>query len=140
MTRKLLISFVVVLALAGGALAEAASPAKTKLTISASAFEGVNTFSGFVISKKDGCHNGRTVRVYERVGRSRNLKRDEKIGSDRATPNGDGSQYRVDTEEGGTFYAYVKATRKCKAAFSKAISQPEPEEAPEEQPEEQPEQ
>ena len=57
-------------------MTEAASPAKTKLTISASTFEGVNTFSGFVISKKDGCHNGRTVRVYERAGATRNLKRD----------------------------------------------------------------
>jgi hypothetical protein len=128
MTRKPPIALVAVLAVAaGGTLAEAATQTKTKLNISASTFEGVNTLSGFVISKKDACHNGRTVHVYERVGSSRNLRRDEKIGSDKATPNGDGSQYRVDTEEGGTFYAYVKATRKCKAAFSKAVSQPEPE-------------
>jgi hypothetical protein len=134
MTRKLLTALAAVLALAaGGAIADAASPAKTRLTISVSTFEGENTFSGFVYSKKDACHNGRTVHLYERVGATRNLRRDEKIGTDKATPNQDGSQYAIHTEEGGTFYAYVKPTRKCKAAFSKAISPPE-EEPLEEQP------
>jgi hypothetical protein len=134
MTRKLTIAVVAVLALAvGGALAEAAGPAKTKLTISVSTFEGENTFSGFVTSKRDACHNGRTVHLYQRTGSTRNLRRDEKIGTDKATPNQDGSQYAIRTEEGGTFYAYVKPTRKCKAAFSKAVSPPE-EEPVEEQP------
>jgi hypothetical protein len=88
-----------------------------------------------VTSKKDACHNGRTVHLYERVGSKRNLRRDEKIGTDRATPSQDGSPYAIHTEEGGTFYAYVKPTRKCKAAFSKAISPRKAEEEPvEEQP------
>jgi hypothetical protein len=134
MTRKLLIALVALLALAaGGAIADAASPAKTRLSISASAFEGENTFSGFVRSKKQACHNGRTVHLYKRLGETRSLRQDEKIGTDRATPNQDGSQYAIHTEEGGTFYAYVKPTRKCKAAFSKSISAPE-EEPIEEQP------
>jgi hypothetical protein len=127
MTRKLFTTVVAVLAVAaGGTVAEAATPAKTKLTISGgTGGPGGNSFSGFVISKRDSCHIGRTVTLYEQVGATRSLKRDEKIGTDQATPNGDGSQYFIDTEEGGTFYAYVKATRKCKAAFSKSVSPPE---------------
>jgi hypothetical protein len=128
MTRKLFAAVVAVLAVGAGATtaAQAGTPAKTRLTISAGTGDpGVTTFSGFVISKRDSCHNGRNVVLYQRVGASRNPKRDEKIGTDRATPNGDGSQYFIDTEDGGTFYAYVKATRNCKAAFSKAVSPPE---------------
>jgi hypothetical protein len=106
----------------------AASRAKTKLTISASTFEGENTFSGFVTSKRQSCHVDRKVYVYEQVGRSRSLRRDELIGTDRATPNGPGSQYRVDTAQGGRFYAYAKATRRCNAAFSKTVRPPEVEE------------
>ena len=47
--------------------------------------------------------------IYRKIGRK--VKR---AGSDIATPNQDGSQYKVSLPE-GTYYAKVGATKKCKA-------------------------
>ena len=130
MTRKLSTALVALLAVAaaGTATVAEAATSKTKLSISASTGNGENRFGGFVKSSRDSCHNGRKVYLYKQKGRKRNLKRDKKVGSERATPNQDGSQYNIGTEESGKFYTYVKATRRCKSALSKVVRNVEPEE------------
>jgi len=88
-------------------------------------------FSGFVVSKKQNCQNGRNVTLYKQKGKKPNVKKDKKIGSDKATPNGDGAQYHIRTEAQGKFYVYVKKNSKCKALRSKVMKAepaPEPEE------------
>jgi hypothetical protein len=117
MSRKLLVGFMVA-ALAAAALASATTAGaatRTKLTISAQ--EG--GFSGFVISALDKCHNGRKVTLYKKKGTKPRPKKDKRIGTDVATPNGDGSQWRIDTDQRGKFYAYVSRSKGCGAAYSK---------------------
>ena len=135
MTRKLATSLVALLAVAvaGTATIAEAATSKTKLSISASTGNGKNRFGGFVRSSRDSCHNGRRVYLYKQKGRKRSLKRDKKLASERATPNQDGSQYALGTEETGKFYTYVKATRRCKSALSKVVRNVEPEEEEEEE-------
>jgi hypothetical protein len=89
-------------------------------------------FSGFVVSKKSNCHNGRKVTLYKKKGSKPNVRKDKKVGSDIATPNGDGSQYNIRTEAQGKFYAYTAKKGKCKALRSKVLKAepaPEPEDA-----------
>ena len=52
----------------------------------------------------------------------RNVRRDKKIGSDRATPNGDGSRCRIDFEGSGKYYTYVKQTKSCGRADSRVVT------------------
>ena len=119
MQRKLLTGVLgaMVAAVALVPTATAGSAVKSKVTISAQ--EG--SFSGFVLSEDDDCHNGRKVTLYRRKAgvRKPNYKKDRKIGSDIATPNQDGSQWKIDIEQRGKYYAHVKKTRGCRAAYSK---------------------
>src|SRR5215217_596656 len=98
MTRKILVG-----ALTAAAAAVALVPSSmaggasiNKLTISPQ--EG--SFSGFVLSPKENCTSDRKVTLYKRkLGvRKPNYKKDRKIGSDNATPNGDGAQWKIDIE------------------------------------------
>ena len=117
MSRKLLIgALVTALAAALVSATMAGAATKTKLTISAQE----SGFSGFVISDDGECHNGRKVTLYKKKGKKRRPRKDRKIGSDIATPNGPGSQWRIDAEgTRGKFYAYVKRGNGCSRAFSK---------------------
>ena len=59
--------------------------------------------------------------LYAVTGRTRSLLRDRRIGTDYAQPNGPDSMWSVDTDEDCRFYAYVKATGACAAAFSPIV-------------------
>lgn len=84
--------------------------------------DGGNRISGVVVSARESCHNNRKVLLFKRKGSKRNVRRDKKIGSDRATPNGDGSQFRIDFEGSGKYYAYVKKSKRCGGAYSGVVS------------------
>ena len=84
--------------------------------------DGGNRISGVVVSGRESCHNNRKVFLFKKKGRVRNVRRDTKIGSDRATPNGDGSQFRIDFEGSGKYYAYVKKSKSCGGAYSRVVS------------------
>jgi hypothetical protein len=123
MTRKLFVVLAItVTALSGAAIAEA----RTRTSITDTSVnpndEGGNRISGVVVSGREKCHNNRKVVLFKKKGRKRNVRRDEKIGSDRATPNGDGSQYRIDFEGSGKYYTYVKQTKGCGRAYSGVVS------------------
>ena len=125
-TRKLTSALAALLAVgAAGAATVAHAASSARISISATSADDANRFSGFVTSSRDSCHNGRTVHLYKQRGRTRSVGRDTRVGSDRATPNQDGSQYSIATGQSGRFYAYVKATRSCNAAFSKVVSSAE---------------
>jgi len=78
-------------------------------------------FFGYVKSKKESCESGRKVTLLKQTGRKRNVRRDQKIGSDIAQPNGPDSMWSINTDGQGKFYAYVKATKNCGKAFSKTV-------------------
>jgi len=99
--------------------AEARSSAKARASLSIEA--SAPGFSGELVSSRESCQDGRKVTVFKQKGRSRNLRRDRKVGSDIARPNGDSALWHVDTGPEGRYYAYVKATRKCKAAVSRTV-------------------
>ena len=123
MTRKLFVVLALtVIALSGAAIAEART--KTRITdISVNPNdEGGNRISGVLVSGREKCHNNREVLLFRKRGRERNVRRDRRIGSDRATPNGDGSQFRIDFEGSGKYYTYVKQTRSCSRAYSGIVS------------------
>jgi hypothetical protein len=132
MIRKLFLgglgAAAVALALVPSSMAGGASV--NKLTISG----GDGSFSGFVLSPNEDCTGGRKVTLYKRKSgvRKRNYKRDRKIDSDIATPNGDGAQWSVrDIPSRGKYYAHVKKKGSCKALYSKVkkgTPAPEPEE------------
>ena len=106
------------------AAASAAARAKTTITDTSvnPNDDGGNRISGVVVSGRENCHNNRKVVLFKKKGRKRNVRRDKKIGSDRATPNGDGSQYRIDFEGSGKYYTYVKQTKSCGRAYSGIVS------------------
>ena len=129
--RKLFVGVLVTataaVALAPSSMAGGASV--NKLTITG----GDGSFSGFVLSPNENCTANRKVTLYKRKSsvRKRNYKKDRKVGSDIATPNGDGAQWKVDIETKGKYYAHVKKKGSCKAMYSKVkrgIPAPPPEE------------
>ena len=97
--------------------AKKGSKARTSISIESSA----PGFSGEVTSGRSECQNGRKVTVYQQLNKKRSTKRDRKIGSDIAQPNGDAAMYHVDTGPEGKFYAVAKETKKCKKAVSRSI-------------------
>lgn len=78
-------------------------------------------FSGELVSRRESCQNERKVILFQQTGKHRNTRKDKKIGSDIAQPNGDAAMWHVDTGPTGKYYAYAKATKKCKAAVSRTI-------------------
>ena len=105
-------------ALAGLPAVASAGPTATTVTIEAQ--EG--GFFGYVKSRKEACEYNRTLALYKQTGSKRNLRRDRKIGTDKPQPNGPDSMWSISVDGGGRFYAYVKATATCAAAYSKTIS------------------
>ena len=101
------------------ALAGVASAAtSTKVTIQVEE----RGFSGHVKSREEeACEAGRKVTLYKQTGRKRNPRRDRKIGTDIAQPNGPDSMWSIGTDESGRFYAYVKKTARCAAAYSRTV-------------------
>jgi hypothetical protein len=104
--------------------ADAKSKSSTKITIKAQQ----GGFFGQVKSKRESCKNERKVILYKRKGRKPNRKKDKKIGSDIAQPNGDGVMWSINTDDQGKFYAYAKSTSKCKRGLSKSAKAEEPSE------------
>jgi hypothetical protein len=78
-------------------------------------------FSGELVSSRESCESNRKVVLYKQKGGSRNRRKDKKVGSDIAQPNGDAGMWHVDSAPTGKYYAYVAATKKCKAAVSRSI-------------------
>ena len=99
------------------AQAKKVSKAATSLSIEPSA----PGFSGELVSKRESCESNRKVVLYKQKGSSRNRRKDTKVGSDIAQPNGDAGMWHVDSGPTGKYYAYVAATKKCKAAVSRSI-------------------
>jgi hypothetical protein len=93
--------------------------AATATTVTIKAQEG--GFFGYVKSKKGACEAGRKVSLYRQTGKKRNGRSDKRIGTDTAQPNGPDSMWSINTDKSGKFYAYVKATSKCAAAYSATI-------------------
>jgi hypothetical protein len=73
-------------------------------------------FFGFVSSPKHKCELNRKVKLYK-VRRGA----DQKIGSDIAQPNGPDSQWSINTDKSGKFYAKVGATDTCGKAVSEVV-------------------
>jgi hypothetical protein len=118
-SRKFPIAVVVLaicgaLALAGIALA---ANAETKVTIQAQ----VGGFFGFVHSSKQSCEAGRKVALFKQKGSTQNLSQDTKIGTDIAQPNGPDSQWSINTNKTGRFYAHVGKIPGCKPDFSRTV-------------------
>ncbi len=78
-------------------------------------------FSGELASSRESCESNRKVVLYKQKGSHRNRRKDKKVGSDIAQPNGDAGMWHVDSGPTGKYYAYVAATKKCKAAVSRSI-------------------
>ncbi len=100
------------------AVAGAREPAKTRVSIEAEA----GGFFGYVHSpKQDPCELNRKVKLYKQKGSEHNRRVDEKIGSDVAQPNGPDSQWNVNTNKSGKFYAFTKPVDGCKGDYSKTV-------------------
>jgi hypothetical protein len=78
-------------------------------------------FSGELVSSRESCESNHKVVLYKQKGGSRNRRKDKKVGSDIAQANGDAGMWHVDSGPTGKYYAYVAATKKCKAAVSRSI-------------------
>jgi hypothetical protein len=116
---RLVVAVAAVALLAVGVVGSADAARKSKTRISIRAQE--DGFFGSVKSRRESCADNRKVVLYKRTGRRVNRRRDERIGSDRAQPNGDRFRWSINTDEEGRFYAYSKATRKCASAFSRVV-------------------
>ena len=109
--------FAAVLAVAVVAVMAIASVAfaGTKTSVSIEAQQG--GFFGYVHSpKQDPCELNRKVKLYK-VKRSGDVK----VGTDIAQPNGPDSQWSINTDLSGKFYAKVPATDKCDKAVSDTV-------------------
>jgi hypothetical protein len=78
-------------------------------------------FFGYVMSHNQKCEAGRKVVLYKQTGTVHRPSQDIKIGSDIAQPNGPHSMWSINTSRSGRFYAHVRATASCQAAFSKTV-------------------
>jgi hypothetical protein len=116
-TAAVIVALCGALVFAGIALAHAA---RTKVTIQAQQ----GGFFGYVHTRNSAaqrCEAGRKVILFKQKGSSRDPRQDKKIGTDIAQPNGPDSQWSVNTNKSGLFYA--KAPRKpgCKAGYSPTV-------------------
>lgn len=122
--RVAAVAVVTALAALGTAGSAGAAKPKSSTKISIEAQQG--GFFGMVKSSRESCKNGRKVILYKRKGKKPNRKKDKRIGSDIAQPNGDGVMWSINTDDQGKFYAYAKATKKCKRGLSKVVRAEEP--------------
>ena len=98
--------------------AEAATKAKSTLTIQA---EGVDLF-GKVKSTKLSCLGNRTVKVYKQKGTTQSPSTDPVIASDTSERVGDHGEWSVgNTGMEGKFYARTRGTLECTGATSTTI-------------------
>jgi hypothetical protein len=102
-----------VLAVAG-ALAVPALAGAAQSDVSIQAEQG--GFFGYVHSPKQNCELNRTVELFKvRAGD------DKLIGTDTAQPNGPDSQWFVNTNKPGSFYAHIAKKGNCAAATSPVV-------------------
>jgi len=97
-----------------------ASGANTRVTIQAQQ----GGFFGFVHTRKSAsekCENGRTVILYKQKGSDQKPSQDTKIGTDIAQPNGPDSQWSINTNKSGKFYAKAPKKPGCAAGFSDTV-------------------
>lgn len=123
MRGKAFLVFVVVAlfgAVAMASLAGAASRADTKVTIHGQDGD----FQGRVLSDRQRCLGGRTVKVYKQKGDRQDPSRDKVIGKDTSERHGDHGDWSIGNSgfKRGDFYAKVTRTDGCKSDFSKTIS------------------
>jgi hypothetical protein len=118
---KLLVLIAACAAVALTAVAYAATPATTTVTI-----KGPNgDFHGTVDSPKlNRCAKGRTIRVYKQKGSAQDPKNDTQIGSDTAELQGDHGVWSTGNSgfKSGRFYARARKKEGCRAASSKTIT------------------
>ena len=118
--RKLSIAAAIVAVCGPAALAGTAGAsggAATTVTIQAQQ----GGFFGYVKSHNQQCEAGRKVALFKETGSVQKPSQDIKIGSDIAQPNGPHSMWSINTNKSGRFYAHVRATPGCQAAFSKTV-------------------
>jgi len=119
-THKLAATVLAVASLGVASLGAAGSAeAATGAEVSIEAQQG--GFFGNVHSSKGSCESGRKVVLFKQKGKRRNSRKDSKIGSDIAQPNGPDSMWSINTERQGKFYAVAKATKECKESVSKTV-------------------
>ena len=97
-----------------------ASGANTRVTIQAQQ----GGFFGFVHTRKSAsekCENGRKVILYKQKGSDQKPSQDTKIGTDIAQPNGPDSQWSINTNKSGKFYAKAPKKPGCAAGFSDTV-------------------
>jgi hypothetical protein len=117
-------SAIAVLVVASAALVFAgialAADASTKVTIQAQQ----GGFFGLVHTKNSAaerCEANRKLILYKQTGSSQRPRQDIKIGSDIAQPNGPDSQWFVNTNKSGKFYAKAPPKTGCLAGFSPTV-------------------
>jgi hypothetical protein len=118
--RKLSIATAIVAVCAPIALAgTAGASGGVATTVTIQAQQG--GFFGYVMSHDQKCEAGRKVVLFKQTGSAHKPSQDIKIGSDIAQPNGPHSMWSINTNTSGRFYAHVRATVGCQAAFSKTV-------------------
>jgi hypothetical protein len=99
------------------ATAGASGGATTSVTIQAQQ----GGFFGYVKSQNQSCEAGRKVVLFKQTSSVQKPSQDVKIGSSIAQPNGPHSMWSINTNTSGRFYAHVRTTPSCQAAFSKTV-------------------
>jgi ribosomal protein L27 len=118
-TRKLSAGIVAALMVGVLVMASMAVASGAATTVSIKAQQG--GFFGYVHSDKQKCEAGRKVVLYKQKGTEQKPTQDTKIGHDFAQPNGPDSQWSINTNKSGRFYAKAVETSSCHKAFSKTV-------------------
>ncbi len=106
---------VLAVALAAVIATAAIAIAATPTSVSIEAQQG--GFFGYVHSpRQDPCELNRKVKLFKHKKSG-----DVKVGTDIAQPNGPDSQWSINTDLRGKFYAKVPATDKCAKAVSDTV-------------------
>jgi hypothetical protein len=119
MRTKLVAAGVAAALVAGTAVAAIAmAPTPTKVTIQA---QQGGFFGDVHSSKQDPCELNRKVKLFKQTGSVQKPHSDTLIGTDIAQPNGSDSQWSINTNKHGRFYARTPAKGICAAGASKTI-------------------
>ncbi|SRR6266487_6547577 len=118
--RKMLLATATVAALTMALALAAVALAGTATKVTIEAQQG--GFFGFVhSSKQDPCELNRKVKLYKQKGSEQKPHTDRLIGTDIAQPNGPDSQWSINTDKSGKFYARTPAKGICDRGASKTI-------------------
>jgi hypothetical protein len=117
--KKLIAAVVAVFVCGAIAFAGIAVASGAATTVSIKAQKG--GFFGYVHSDKQKCEANRKVVLYKQKGSEQKPSQDTKIGHDFAQPNGPDSQWSINTNKSGKFYAKAAETSSCHHAFSKTV-------------------